>query len=107
MERSRDRGLLALHPAAVAIATRRGARRSAADAALDRKLHQTIASIGANIESLSFNKAVANIYELANAIEKAAPSASRAAAVATLVRLVAPMVPHVAEEAWAAAGGEG
>jgi leucyl-tRNA synthetase len=77
------------------------------DEALDRKLHQTIAAMGANIEALAFNKAVANIYELANAIEKAAPSASRAAAVRTLLRLVAPMVPHVAEEAWAAAGHEG
>jgi leucyl-tRNA synthetase len=78
-----------------------------ADRALDRKLHQSIAAIGANIEALAFNKAVANIYELANAIEKAAPSASRSAAVQTMLRLVAPMVPHVAEEAWAAAGHEG
>ncbi|MGE0178273.1 MAG: leucine--tRNA ligase [Sphingomonas sp.] len=77
------------------------------DNALDRKLHQTIAAVGANIEALAFNKAVANIYELANAIEKAPPSASRAAAVDTLALLVAPMVPHVAEEAWAAAGHEG
>jgi leucyl-tRNA synthetase len=77
------------------------------DLALDRKLHQTIAAIGANIESLAFNKAVANIYELANAIEKAPPSASRANAVAVMMRLVAPMVPHVAEEAWAAAGQPG
>jgi leucyl-tRNA synthetase len=78
-----------------------------ADQALDRKLHQGIAAVGANIEALAFNKAVANIYELANAIEKAAPSASRTAAVRTMLRLVAPMVPHVAEEAWAAAGHNG
>jgi leucyl-tRNA synthetase len=78
-----------------------------ADPALDRKLHQTIAAIGANIEALAFNKAVANIYELANAIEKAPPSASRTTAVATMMRLVAPMVPHIAEEAWAAAGNPG
>jgi leucyl-tRNA synthetase len=77
------------------------------DPALDRKLHQTIAAVGANIESLAFNKAVANVYELANAIEKAAPSASRTLAVETLVRLVAPMVPHVAEEVWAASGRDG
>jgi leucyl-tRNA synthetase len=77
------------------------------DKDLDRKLHQTIAAVGANIEALAFNKAVANIYELANAIEKAPASASRRAAVETIIRLVAPMVPHVAEEAWAAAGGEG
>ena len=72
------------------------------DAALDRKLHQTIAGVGADIEALSFNKAVAKLYELTSAIEKAAPSASRDTAIATLMRLVAPMVPHIAEEAWAA-----
>jgi len=77
------------------------------DPALTRKLHQTIAAVGENIESLCFNKAVANIYELANAIEKAPPSAARREAVATMIRLVAPMVPHAAEEAWAAAGGDG
>jgi leucyl-tRNA synthetase len=77
------------------------------DQALERKLHQTIAAVGANIEGLAFNKAVANIYELANAIEKAPPSASRAAAVEAMIRLVAPMAPHVAEEAWAAAGRAG
>jgi len=77
------------------------------DPALDRKLHRTIAAVGANIEALAFNKAVANVYELANAIEKAAPSPSRSRAVDTLVRLVAPMVPHLAEQAWAALGGQG
>jgi leucyl-tRNA synthetase len=77
------------------------------DVALDRKLHRTIAAVGANIEALAFNKAVANVYELANAIEKAAPSPSRSRAVETLVRLVAPMVPHLAEQAWAALGREG
>jgi leucyl-tRNA synthetase len=77
------------------------------DRPLTRKLHQTVAAVGANIESLSFNKAVANLYELATAIEKAAPSPSRSAAVETMVRLAAPMVPHLAEQAWAAMGGDG
>ena len=77
------------------------------DRELARKLHRAIAAVGANIEALAFNKAVANIYELANAIEKAPASATRAAAVETMIRLVAPMVPHVAEEAWAAGGRNG
>jgi leucyl-tRNA synthetase len=77
------------------------------DKALDRKLHQTIASVGANIEALAFNKAVANIYELANAVEKAQPSGSRTAAVETLLRLAAPMTPHLAEEAWQQLGKDG
>ncbi|MFL6862405.1 MAG: leucine--tRNA ligase, partial [Allosphingosinicella sp.] len=80
---------------------------SVGEAGLTRKLHRTIAAIGANIESLAFNKAVANVYELANAIEKAAPSRARAEAVETLVRLVAPMVPHLAEQAWSAMGRDG
>nr|WP_295671226.1 leucine--tRNA ligase [Sphingomonas sp.] len=78
-----------------------------ANIALDRKLHQTIAGIATDIEALSFNKAVAKLYELTGAIEKAGPSASRSAAIATLMRLVAPMAPHLAEEAWAAAGQSG
>ena len=78
-----------------------------ADAALDRKLHRTIAGVASDIEALAFNKAVAKVYELVNAIERAAPSAARDAAVATLMRLVAPMAPHLAEEAWAASGQDG
>jgi leucyl-tRNA synthetase len=77
------------------------------DKALERKLHQTIAAVAANVESLSFNKAVANVYELANAIEKAPPSASRSQAIETLLLLVAPMVPHLAEQAWSTLDREG
>jgi leucyl-tRNA synthetase len=77
------------------------------DAVLDRKLHQTIAGIATDIEALGFNKAVAKLYELVNAIEKAAPSASRTTAIRTLMLLVAPMTPHLAEEAWANAGNPG
>ena len=77
------------------------------DAALDRKLAQTIAGVAADIEALQFNKSVAKLYELVNAIEKAKPSASRSDAIRTLVRLVAPMTPHLAEEAWAAMGETG
>jgi leucyl-tRNA synthetase len=78
-----------------------------ADAALDKKVHRAVAAAGEAIERLQFNKAVAQLYELVTAIEKAVPSASRAAAVKTLVKLAAPMAPHLAEECWAALGGEG
>ncbi|MYL96542.1 leucine--tRNA ligase [Novosphingobium sp. FGD1] len=74
------------------------------DKAVDRKVHQTIAAIAGDIESLGFNKAVARIYELTGVIEKAAPSASRSAAIRSLLLLVAPMMPHLAEEAWATVG---
>jgi leucyl-tRNA synthetase len=77
------------------------------DKDLDRKLHRAIAGIALDIDALGFNRAVAKIHELANAIEKAAPSASRDAATRTLIRLAAPMVPHLAEAAWARVGGDG
>jgi leucyl-tRNA synthetase len=77
------------------------------DPALDKKLHRAIAATGEAIEGLQFNKAVAQLYELVNAIEKAAPSASRTEAVRTLVKLISPMAPHLAEEAWAALGEAG
>ena len=78
-----------------------------ADQGLDRKLHQTIAGVGADIEALAFNKAVARLYELANAIERAPAGPAREAAVEALLRLVAPMVPHIAEQAWALRGHAG
>ena len=63
--------------------------------------------MGEDIAQLGFNKAVARIYELTAAADKAAPSASRSAAIRTVLLLVAPMMPHLAEEAWASIGGEG
>jgi leucyl-tRNA synthetase len=84
-----------------------GAAAEGEDRDLDRKLHRTIAGVTESLEALQFNKAVAQLYELVSAIEKAKPSASRTAAVKTLVKLVAPMAPHLAEECWAALAGEG
>jgi leucyl-tRNA synthetase len=77
------------------------------DPALDKITHRAIAGVAADIEALGFNKAVAKVHELVNAIEKAAPSASKAASIQALVRLIAPMLPHLAEEGWAAMGGAG
>ncbi|QDX27092.1 leucine--tRNA ligase [Sphingomonas suaedae] len=77
------------------------------DKGLDRVLHQTIAGVAADIEGLQFNKAVAKLYALVNALEKALPSASRAHAIRTAILIAAPMVPHLAEEAWAAMGSDG
>ena len=74
------------------------------DDALKRKLHRTIAAVGEAIDGLQFNKAVAQLYELTSAIEKARPSATRHEAVRNLILLAAPAAPHLAEEAWAALG---
>lgn len=77
------------------------------DKDLARKLHRTVAGVAVDVEALAFNKAVAKLYELVSAIERAQPSATRDTAVRTLVRIVAPMAPHLAEEAWAMLGEQG
>ena len=77
------------------------------DKPLDRKRDQAVAAAATDIEALSFNKAVARIYDLTNVTEKAAPSASRSAAIRTILLLASPMMPHLAEEAWAAVGEQG
>jgi leucyl-tRNA synthetase len=74
------------------------------DAAVEKKLNRAVAAVGDAIECLQFNKAVAQLYELVGSLEKAAPSASRDEAIRTMVRLIAPMAPHLAEECWAAFG---
>jgi leucyl-tRNA synthetase len=80
-----------------------------ADAALElrRAAHRAIAAITEDLEQLRFNRAVAQIYTLANAIGGADPSqlgAVRREALETLVRLIAPMMPHLAESCWRALG---
>jgi len=79
--------------------------------ALRRILHRTIADLTASIEGFAFNKGVAKLYELTNAIAKAkgGPDVVRAKrdALTTLARLMQPMTPHLAEEMWATLGGEG
>ncbi|MEM6974074.1 MAG: leucine--tRNA ligase [Pseudomonadota bacterium] len=79
--------------------------------ALRRATHKAIAGVTADIEGFVFNKAVARLYELANAIGRASGdgpgrAAARREAVETLCRLMNPMAPHVTEEIWAALGHE-
>ncbi len=77
------------------------------DIALRKLCHRTTVGIESDINALQFNKAVARLYSLCSAIEKAPPSADREQAIRTLLLLVSPMVPHVAEEAWSTAGNDG
>ena len=77
------------------------------DPAVDKRLARATAAVGAAIDGLTFNKAIAAVYELVGALEKAAPSGSRDEAVRTLVKLVSPMAPHLAEESWALLGETG
>jgi len=79
-----------------------------ADPELARATHRAIDEVTRAIEGFAFNKAVARIYELANAVAKSAAGGdSRREALRIMAQLMAPMVPHLAEEVWAKAGGQG
>jgi leucyl-tRNA synthetase len=71
---------------------------------LRRATHRTIAAVTEALESFAFNVAVARIYELAGLIadsdRQGGSGQARQEAILTLVRLVAPMMPHLAEELW-------
>jgi leucyl-tRNA synthetase len=82
---------------------------SPAGEALKRMVHRTIAQVTGELERLHFNKAVALVRELSNAVEGFQPAGDRDRAVLrealeTTVLLLGPMVPHLAEELWQAMG---
>ncbi|WP_342018562.1 leucine--tRNA ligase [Methyloceanibacter superfactus] len=82
--------------------------------ALRRATHKTIAGVTSAIDKLRFNTAVAQIYELANALSAGLQVAGEQPkddlrfalreAAEGLTRVSAPMVPHLAEECWALLG---
>lgn len=76
---------------------------------LRRATHSAIAGITDDIEAFRFNKAIARVYEFLNAIRKTKNSGgfARAEALSALTRLVAPFIPHLAEECWETLGGQG
>ena len=72
---------------------------------LRRASHKAIAAVTDDVERFRFNRAVARLYELSNAVAdfEAESSAERWAlreAFEVLVRLIGPMTPHLAEELW-------
>jgi leucyl-tRNA synthetase len=89
---------------------------SSASRALRRKTHQTIARITEDFEELHLNTSVAALMELSNALGdfKAEPQTASAAdvfavreALESLVLMLTPFTPHVAEEMWEALGHKG
>ena len=79
--------------------------------ALRRAAHQALAAATDDFDNLRFNRAVARVYELANAVSGFAPASpagrwAKREAVEILIQIVAPMMPHLAEECWEALGHE-
>jgi leucyl-tRNA synthetase len=72
--------------------------------------HRALDNVGKTIEALRFNVAVAQLHELANVLSAALsktgdglPWAIREAG-ELMVRMIGPMMPHLAEECWARLG---
>jgi leucyl-tRNA synthetase len=80
------------------------AARSGAGDDLRRVMHRTIDSITTDLGRYEFNTAVSSAMEFTNAIYRAARDGAEPAlcdeAVDTLLKLLAPMTPHLAAEAW-------
>ena len=84
--------------------------------AIRKAAHGALAKVSEDIEKLRFNRCVAHIYEFANALQAAladtggngglTPDLAWAVreAAEILVQLFQPMMPHLAEECWAALG---
>ncbi len=81
--------------------------------ALKKLTHKTIDAVTKDIEGFHFNKAVARIRELTNALEKIAADASKhtsdwktamGESLEATIHLLAPFLPHLAEELWALLG---
>ncbi len=77
--------------------------------ALRRRVHQAIRKATRDMEEFSFNTYIANLMELNNTMLKAKDTTVYGAeaweeAVETLLLLLAPACPHIAEELWAKTG---
>ncbi|MDQ2810129.1 MAG: leucine--tRNA ligase [Chloroflexota bacterium] len=74
-----------------------------------RRLHQTIRDVGDDTDAFRFNTAISAMMELTNALMKAradlAGSPAWDEAIRTLLLILAPYTPHLAEELWARRGG--
>jgi leucyl-tRNA synthetase len=83
--------------------------------ALRALAHRTLADVSNGIERLRFNTAIAKLYTFVGALAEIADKPERLGGDAVfagavreafdiLIRLISPMMPHLAEESWAALG---
>ncbi|MGZ0190436.1 MAG: class I tRNA ligase family protein, partial [Alphaproteobacteria bacterium] len=79
--------------------------------AIRRQTHKTIQGVTDDLEKFHFNRAVARIRELTNALVDAKGKGDDLSwayreGVEALIRLIGPITPHIAEEMWAQLGSD-
>jgi leucyl-tRNA synthetase len=76
-----------------------------------RLRHKTIKRVSADLERMQFNTAIAALMEYLNALAQNQGTTGESGAtpedLTTLIKLVAPYAPHLADEAWERLGGKG
>jgi leucyl-tRNA synthetase len=79
-----------------------------ADTETRRLLHQTIDAVGNDMARMSFNTAIARLFELNNRLTKVVEETGEAPeeVVEPLALMLAPLAPHLAEEVWERLGHE-
>ncbi len=79
-----------------------------AEASLRTAMHRTIQRVTGDVEAFKFNTAVAALMEFSNTVwsyrEEHGVTPAFREATTTLVRLIAPFAPHIAEELWESRG---
>jgi leucyl-tRNA synthetase len=88
----------------------KGVDLSAAERDMRRKTHQTIQKVTADIERFHFNTAVSALMEMLNAMHDFQSTISHSVlseAIESLILLLGPITPHVADELWERLGKSG
>jgi leucyl-tRNA synthetase len=72
-----------------------------------RLRHKTIKRVSNDLERMQFNTAVAALMEYLNALAEGGANTATREDLLTMIRLVGPYAPHLADEAWAQLGEKG
>ena len=96
------------------ISTTDNSQKKYSGSALDliREVHKNLSSITQSIEKFQMNVSIAKVFEIVNAISKfeikeEQDKQAMSESLYILIRIIEPMVPHLAEECWSLAGGQG
>jgi leucyl-tRNA synthetase len=72
------------------------------------KINQTIAKVTGDLESFKYNTAIAALWELMNALYGARKrDAVFGHGIYTMIHMLSPFIPHLADELWSVVGGKG
>ena len=80
---------------------------------VSKSAHRTLDAVGSDIEKLAFNKAIARLYDYMNQVAKPLAASAKAndtekaalkQAAEFLTIMIAPFMPHLAEECWQVLG---